>query len=150
MSREDEAARAGRRWAEEKAALLDGTSPRDWPDEWHVDWGGELHLAPRRPKLEPEELAELLEVARDAARDRWAAIVDAERTLEESGPTDTEAGAVALYEALLDHLPPGLVVGREGPRVYIQDVTDADETTVTSFADAARTVSDWQERHFGR
>jgi hypothetical protein len=145
-----EAVFAGRRWAEEKAAALEGTSSRDWPDAWEIAWGGELHLEPRSPKLGPEDLAALLDRATEAARSRWAEIVEAERALEDSQATDAETRATALCEVLRDHVPSGLSVGREGGRVYLQDVADAGETTVTSFADAARAVSDWQERHFGR
>lgn len=145
-----EAASAGVRWADEKAAALEGTSPRDWPDAWDAAWTGALHLEPRYPKLAAEELAALLDHANDAARGRWTEIVERERALEESHATDAETRAVALSEALRDHVPAGLSVGREGSRVYLQDAADAGETTVTSIADAARAVSDWQERHFGR
>lgn len=148
--REHEAAEAGRRWAEDKAEALQGTSPRDWPQAWDVAWAGELHLEPHPPKLVPDEIADLLDCANDAARLRWNEIVEDERALEESGETDTETRALALFEALRDHVPEGLSVGREGGRVYLQDVSDAGETTVTSLADAARAVGDWQERHFGR
>ena len=141
---------SGRRWAEDKAAALEGTSPRDWPDTWDVAWSGELRLAPQSPNLTREELEALLDRASEAARLRWEEIVEAERALEESGATDGETRAVALCDALRDHLPPGLSVGREGGRVYIQDVTNAAETTVTSLADAARAIGDWQEHHFGR
>lgn len=145
-----QAVSAGRRWADEKAAALEGTSPRDWPEDWDLAWSGELHLEPRPPKLSREELADLLDRATRAARDRWTEILEAERSLEESGESNSEERAVALYEALRDHVPAGLEVGREGTRVYVQDVTDAGETTVTSLASAARAVSDWQERHLGR
>ena len=141
---------AGRKWAEAKAAALEGTSPRDWPDTWDAAWSGGLHLAPRSPKLAPEDLARLLDRATDAARRRWAEIVEAERAIEDNQTSDSETRATALYEALRDHVPAGLSVGREGARVYLQDVSDAAETTVTSYAAAARAVSDWQERHFGR
>ena len=102
------------------------------------------------PKLVPDELAALLDRATRAASSRWAEIVEAERELEDSGAPNTETRAVALYDTLRDHVPAGLSVGREGARVYLQDVADAGETTVTSLADAARAVSEWQERHFGR
>jgi hypothetical protein len=146
-----EADAAGQKWAEEKAAALEGTSPRDWPEEWDAAWNGELHLEPHRPRLEADELAQLIERATSAARQRWAEIVEEARGIEESQTTtDAEARAVALYEAIRDHVPAGLAVGREGARVYIQDVADSGETTVTSIADAARAINDWQERHFGR
>jgi len=146
-----EAILAGRRWAEEKAAHLEGTSPRDWPDTWDPAWSAELHLERHTPKLAAGELAALVARATDAARERWMEIVEAERDIEETSQTsDAETRAVALYEALRDHVPAGLSVGREGTRVFIQDAADTEETTVTSYADAARAVSDWQERHLGR
>ena len=39
---------------------------------------------------------------------------------------------MTLYDTLRDHVPAGLSVGREGGRVYLQDVADAEEITVTS------------------
>jgi hypothetical protein len=148
--RDREAIFAGRKWAEEKAAALEGTSPRDWPDDWDVAWAGALDLEPRSPELAPDELDAFLDRANRAASSRWAEILEAELELEEHGTTDTETGALALYELLRDHVPAGLSVGRDGTRVFLQDSAGSEETTVTSFADAARTVSDWQERHFGR
>lgn len=149
-ARTREAAAAGRKWAEDKAAALEGTSPRDWPDEWDAAWSGELHLEPHGPELTPEELAALVERATGAARERWEEIVEAERTVEDSGATDGESYARTLCDVLRDHLPGGLAVGQDGARVYLQDVVDATEMTVSSFAQAARTISDWRERHFGR
>jgi hypothetical protein len=148
--REREAALAGRKWAEDKAAALEGTSSRDWPDEWDAAWSGELHLEPHRPALIPEELAALMERATEAARERWEEILEAERSVEESSATESEFYASALRDVLRGHVPDGLSVGREGARVYLQDVADATEMTVTSYAHAARAISDWQERHFGR
>lgn len=148
--REEAAVAAGRKWAEDKAAALEGTSPRDWPEEWDPAWSGELHLKAQVPKLIPEVVTALLERATRAASSRWTEIVEAERALEDSGAPNTETWAVTLYDTLRDHVPEGLSVGREGGRVYLQDVADAEEVTVTSLADAARAVSDWQERHFGR
>jgi hypothetical protein len=148
--REREAALAGCKWAEDKAADLEGTSPRDWPDAWDPAWSGELHLEPHAPALIPEKLAALVEHATDAARDRWEEILEAERSLEDRALTDSESYASALCDVLRGHVPAGLSVGREGGRVYLQDVADAREMTVTSYANAARAISDWQERHFGR
>jgi hypothetical protein len=68
----------------------------------------------------------------------------------EDGGEEGEAGAVQLYEALRGHVSAGLSVRREGARVYLQDVSDAGETTVAPMAEAARAISDWQERHLGR
>jgi hypothetical protein len=143
-----EAACAGRRWAEEKAAALEGTSAQSWSDDWQAAWAGALSLEPHLPKIAPEELSTLIDHATDAARRRWTEILEAERALEDNQALDTETRALALCEALRDHVPAGPSVGREGSRVYLQDTSDAHETTV--IADAARAVTDWQERHFGR
>jgi hypothetical protein len=144
-----EAACAGRRCAEEKQQRW-GTSAQSWPDDWQAAWAGALSLEPHLPKIAPEELSTLIDHATDAARRRWTEILEAERALEDNQALDTETRALALCEALRDHVPAGLSVGREGSRVYLQDTSDAHETTVTSIADAARAVTDWQERHFGR
>lgn len=138
---------SGQDWAEQKAAALEGTSPRDWPDEWDDAWNGELSLA-RSQELSPAALAELRARASDAARARWAEILEDQRAGDD-GEEQGEARAVELYEALRGHVPAGLSVGREGARVYLQDVSDADETTVASMAEAARAISDWQDRHLG-
>jgi len=78
----------GRKWAEHKAAALEGTSPRDWPNDWDDSWSESLSVTPRSPPLTPDELEELLEHAREAARRRWAEIVEEERSVQES----TESG----------------------------------------------------------
>ncbi len=148
--RSREASAAGRRWAEEKAAALEGTSPRDWPETWDPAWSGGLRLEPSSPSLDREELEALVDRATNAARRRWTELVENARALEAEGADAAESRAVALFDALRGHVPSGLAVGRDGPRVYLLDVTDAEERTVTSIADAARTINDWQERHFGR
>ncbi len=158
LRRVKDAIASGRTWAEEKASHLEGTSPRDWPDVWDAAWSGGLHVASPSSdpsKLTREEIVALFDRATDAARERWEEIVEAARALEDGGAADggaadSEVRAVALCEALRDHVPAGLSVGRDGSRVYLQDVSDAAETTVTSLASATRAISDWQERHLGR
>lgn len=149
--RERDAVAAGRRWADDKAAALDGVSPRDWPQTWDDAWRGELRFDPHLPRLTPGELRDLLELASDSARVLWIEIVDRELAIEARGvEVESESYSLALFEELRNHVPQGLTVGREGTRVYVQDLTDGRETAVTSFADAVRAISDWQERHFGR
>jgi hypothetical protein len=148
--RERQAVFAGRRWAEEKAAALEGTSPHDWPDVWDRQWNEDMPIQPRLPKLTPEELTALIDTAIYAARGRWEELVEWERALDDRDATDDEAQAVALYEQLREHVPAGLSVGRDGARVYLQDVSDAADMTVRSLADASRAISDWLERHIAR
>ena len=67
--REEAAVAAGRKWAEDKAAALEGTSPRDWPEEWDPAWSGELHLKAQVPKLVPEVVTDAPR-ARDPRREQ--------------------------------------------------------------------------------
>lgn len=149
----ENASAEGRRWADEKAAGLEGTSPLDWPDDWEPAWNGELGVkVPPDGGLSLEDLTELQGRAELAATLRWNEILETERaTLDARVDTvDDELSAVRLYEALREHVPSGLAVARDGPRVFLFGSEPAEEVTVTSLADAMRAIGDWQERHLGR
>jgi hypothetical protein len=147
---EAQAARAGRAWAEQKADALEGTSAQDWPAEWDPRWAGELRLSGAR--VARRELEELIDFANREAAERWLELVETRRAVEDARGEleEIEARAVWLYEALRAHTPEGLTVGRDGARVYLQDMGDATELSVGSLGEASRVISDWQERHFGR
>jgi len=147
---EAQAALAGRRWAEQKADALEGTLAESWPTEWDPSWGGELRLHGAR--LDRAELDELVDLANREAATRWLELVETRRSLEDARgeAEELEARAVWLYEALRQHTPDGLSVGREGSRVYLQDAQDATEFSVHSLGEASRVINDWQERHLGR
>ncbi len=148
---EAQAVRAGRAWAEQKADALEGTLAQDWPMEWETRWDGELRLSGSR--VDRQELDELIDLANREAAARWLDLVQARKATEDARSELEElvARAVWLYESLRGHTPEGLAVARDGARVYLQDVSDATEIAqVRSLGDAARAMSDWEERHLGR
>lgn len=149
-SHQAQAAAAGRAWADRKADALEGTSALDWPADWDPAWAGELHLSGAR--VDARELSALVDLANREAATRWLDLVEARRSTQDARAEseELETGAVRLYEALREHTPQGLSVGREGGRVFLQDVGDASEHSVTSLGEAMRVIGDWQERHFGR
>jgi hypothetical protein len=143
----ERARRRGRRWAEDKADVLEGSIPAvEWPDVWRVEWDGELS-EPRR-ELAAEESRVLRDEAHHAARDRWLEIVIDRRRLEdvEDEDHDEEARAFRLVRALRDDLPEGLRVDHDGPRVFVADITTGNEMTIESLSHAWKVVEGWKER----
>lgn len=138
----------GRLWAEQKAEMLRGSIPAlDWPDLWQEKWGGKLPFD--ESAVAPREWTALLAAANAAAARRWGELVEQCRDSEhvQDGETDEEADAVQLYEAVRAGLPRGLVAGRDGPRVYLEDTLHGTEHTVGSLEDAWRVIEEWRERH---
>ncbi len=148
-TQEAEAVEAGRRWAEEKADAREGTRAEDWPVEWDPAWAGELHVTGKR--ADGPMLVALVDRANREAAARWLEIVEARREEQDTRAEgeELEAGAVKLYETLRRHTPEGLSLGREGARVFLQDVEDASEVSVSSIVEALRAIDEWQGRHVG-
>ncbi len=144
-----ERARAvGRTWAEAKADVLRGNIPAgNWPDLWQDKWAGQLPFD--EAGLQQRERSALLAAANVAAAKRWAELVEQSRETEDlpEEENDEEADAIQLYEAVRAGLPRGLLAGRDGPRVYLEDTLHGTEHTVTSLEDAWRVVEEWRERH---
>lgn len=139
---------AGRLWAEHKADLLRGNIPAlDWPDLWQEKWAGSPAFD--EAGVAPADRAALLAAAHVAASRRWGELVELCRESEDvpDEETDEEAGAVQLYEAVRTELPRGLVAGRDGPRVYLEDTLHGTEHTITSLENAWRVIEEWRERH---
>jgi hypothetical protein len=139
---------AGRLWAEQKADMLRGNIPAmDWPELWLEKWAGKLPFD--ASSVAPRDRAALLAAANVAAARRWGELVEQCRESEDvlDEETDEEADAVQLYEAVRAGLPRGLVAGRDGPRVYLEDTLHGTEHTVRSLEDAWRVVEEWRERH---
>lgn len=139
---------AGRSWAETKADMLRGNIPAlDWPDLWQEGWAGALPFD--ESSTAPRDRAALAAAANVAAARRWGELVEQCRESEDvpDEETDEEADAVQLYEAVRAGLPRGLIAGRDGPRVYLEDTLHGTEHTVGSLEDAWRVIEDWRERH---
>jgi hypothetical protein len=151
LGHDAQAAEAGRRWAEQKADALEGTAASDWPREWDPRWAGELRLRGGRGVNE-RELGALIDLANREAAARWSELVEMLAAAEDARgeAEELEARAVSLSESLRRHTPEGLSVGREGARVFLQDVEDGSEINVRSLAEASRFITEWQERHLGR
>ncbi len=138
---------AGRAWAEQKADMLRGNIPAfDWPDLWQERWAGAL---PFDDSLPSRDRTALLAAANVAAARRWGELVEQNRDSEDvpDEENDEEADAVQLYEAVRAGLPRGLLAGRDGPRVYLEDTLHGTEHTVSSLEDAWRVIEEWRERH---
>ena len=141
----ERARRRGRRWAEDKADILEGNIPAfEWPDVWRAEWDGEL------PEINgdvPEPARRVLrDEAHHAARDRWLELVIDRRRLEDVSDEehDEEARAVQLVQALRDDLPQGLRVDHDGPRVFVADIATGTEMTIESLSHAWKVVEGWK------
>ena len=125
----EEARKQGEYWAEAKADVLNGNIPAvDWPDVWRREWDGHLDLR----RIDERHQHVLVEEAHRAAVEHWGEIVKDQRELEdvEDEERDEEADAVRLFRAVQRDLPQGLIVGQDGPRVYLQDKMTGEEMRV--------------------
>src|SRR5690606_16273492 len=142
----ERARRRGRRWAEEKADVLEEAIPAaEWPDVWRAAWDGDL--ADLATDLSDAEGRALRDEAHHAARDRWLEIVIDRRRFEDVAgeERDEEARALSLVRALRDDLPQGLRVDHDGPRVFVADTTTGQERTVDSLSHAWKVVEEWKQ-----
>lgn len=140
------AASAGRLWAERKAEALAEIIPAvDWPDLWDDKERGALPFGP--DEVDATERAALEVEALHAAHERWPTLVTAQRSLEADHEQEPglELDAIRLERALQNDLPHGIAVGRDGPRVYLEDSQSGMQRTVTSLAQAWRVVDEWEE-----
>ncbi|HZO16523.1 MAG TPA: hypothetical protein VFB62_24780 [Polyangiaceae bacterium] len=140
----EQARKHGEYWAEAKADVLDGNIPAlDWPDVWRREWDGRLDLR----GIDERHQHVLVEEAHHAAVDHWAEIVKEQREREdiEDEEHDEEADAVRLFRAVQRDLPQGLIVGQDGPRVFLQDKLTGEEMTITSLRQAWKVIEQWRE-----
>ncbi len=136
---------AGRAWAEDKAATLRDAIPAvDWPDLWDDADNGRLSLG---DQVTEEEQASLSPVAAHAAHERWRELVVEQRELEsaEENQLDLEAEASRLEAQLSGDLPQGITVGRDGSRVYLENLETGSQRTVANLEQAFTVLSEWRE-----
>jgi hypothetical protein len=143
--RRAEASALGRAWADEKAnTLRDRVPAADWPDFWDEASNGQL---PR--DIAGEELREMWVSATRAAHDRWAELLNEQRSVEsiEEDEHEFEAEAVQFEASLQGSLPPGIATGRDGSRVVLRNSASGEERSVTSEEDVAMVLEEWTEQH---
>ena len=131
----EQAQEQGRKWASDKAEALDGNiAAIDWPDAWRREWDGRLE--PSGADEQHERF--LADEAHHAAVERWCELVDERRRSEdvEDEETTEEAQALRLMAVLQRDLPPGLIIGHDGPRIFLQDERTGEEFTVSSLQQA--------------
>ena len=139
-----EAAALGRAWADEKAsALRDRVPAADWPDFWDETSSGHLPF-----DVEGEELGEMFVSATRAAHDRWAELLNDQRSVEsiEEDEHEFEAAAAQFEASLQGSLPPGIATGRDGSRVVLRSSASGRERSVTSEEDVAMVLEEWTEQ----
>jgi hypothetical protein len=143
--RRAEATALGRAWADEKAnTLRDRVPAADWPDFWDETSNGQLPL-----DIQGEELAEMSVSATRAAHDRWAELLNDQRSVESIEEDDhaLEAAAAQFEASLQGSLPPGIATGRDGSRVVLRNGANGEERSVTSEEDVAMVMEEWTEQH---